>query len=524
MQYLYKEGGDLVSWIDRTMRRSLKATDRRCADLMKDNLPCRVVVFNERPVDVVLPTFVQLDVTATEPSVPPIPQRQRHNKATVETGAVIHVPLFIRVGDTDRDRYAHARVRRPRQNLRALMPTLGRVLARDGQIAVVRCERVRPAGGHPSPERVVTTILVDVDTPALVRVISRRRAIPAPGSEVMRLPRARLELLHARARAARAARTFFEARGFLEVETPLLVPARGSSCTSTRSRRRRLADHVARVPDEAPARGGHERIFQIAVLPRRGAGRHNPEFTMLEWYRANARVDAIMATPSSWSRASCGGSVRDRRTAPSIPPPCPRITVCEAMASTRASRSAATRTAASRPRTHAARRPRTWRTCSSQRSSTPSSPRSPRWTRVFLEDWPAPLAALARQKRRSARGGALRGVRRRRRAGNGFGELTDRRRAARAVRARSRSAASRKAGVSDRREAPGGARARACRRRWQRARLRPPRGARHRGDVDPDVLAFAADELEAQATTRRRRESARPMTRTIVAALPPPAA
>ena len=39
------------------------------ADLMKDNLPCTVLFFNERPVDVTLPTFVLLEVTASEPGV-----------------------------------------------------------------------------------------------------------------------------------------------------------------------------------------------------------------------------------------------------------------------------------------------------------------------------------------------------------------------------------------------------------------------------------------------------------------------
>jgi len=48
-----------------------------------------------------LPTFVQLDVTATEPGVDgDTAAGNVTEKATVETGAVIHVPLFVRVGDT----------------------------------------------------------------------------------------------------------------------------------------------------------------------------------------------------------------------------------------------------------------------------------------------------------------------------------------------------------------------------------------------------------------------------------------
>ena len=68
---------------------------------MKDNLPCRMWFFNELPVDVMLPTFVQLDVTATEPGVAGnAADGNVTKKATVETGALIQVPHFIRVGDT----------------------------------------------------------------------------------------------------------------------------------------------------------------------------------------------------------------------------------------------------------------------------------------------------------------------------------------------------------------------------------------------------------------------------------------
>jgi elongation factor P len=103
MQYLYREGGDLV-FMDRSNHVQVTVSKELigdAADLMKENLPCRVAFFNERPVDVMLPTFVQLDVTAIEPGVASNPAaRDATNKATVETGAVIHVPPSIHVGDT----------------------------------------------------------------------------------------------------------------------------------------------------------------------------------------------------------------------------------------------------------------------------------------------------------------------------------------------------------------------------------------------------------------------------------------
>jgi len=101
MQFLYKEGGDLV-FMDQTNYEQVSiASDMvgEASDLMKDNLPCTVLFFNERPVDVQLPTFVFLEVTASEPGVRGDTSGNVQKPATVETGAMVMVPLFIRVGD-----------------------------------------------------------------------------------------------------------------------------------------------------------------------------------------------------------------------------------------------------------------------------------------------------------------------------------------------------------------------------------------------------------------------------------------
>jgi elongation factor P len=101
MQFLYKEGDDLVfmdesSFEQVSVRRDMVGDSW---DLMKDNLPCTVLFFNERPVDISLPTFVLLEVTASEPGVRGDTSGNVTKPATVETGAEIQVPLFIRIGD-----------------------------------------------------------------------------------------------------------------------------------------------------------------------------------------------------------------------------------------------------------------------------------------------------------------------------------------------------------------------------------------------------------------------------------------
>ena len=101
MQFLYKEGEDLVFMDETSFEQvSIRTEMVPAHNLMKDNLPCHVLFFNERPVDVSLPTFVFLEVTASEPGVRGDTSGNVQKPATVETGATVSVPLFIRIGDT----------------------------------------------------------------------------------------------------------------------------------------------------------------------------------------------------------------------------------------------------------------------------------------------------------------------------------------------------------------------------------------------------------------------------------------
>ncbi len=102
----------------------------------------------------------------------------------------------------------------------------------------------------------------------------------------------RAGILKFRSRIVRAIREFFDAAGYLEVETPCLVPSTVPE------------PHIdlfsvegglllAASPEPQMKRllaEGLGRIYQIGRAFRRGeSGRwHNPEFTMLEWYRPHA--------------------------------------------------------------------------------------------------------------------------------------------------------------------------------------------------------------------------------------------
>lgn len=102
MQYLYKEGEDFV-FMDPTSYEQVNIAGEILGDdhdLMKDNINVSVLFFNERAVGVTLPTFVTLRVTQTETgAVGNTASGNVTKPATLETGAVVAVPLFINEGD-----------------------------------------------------------------------------------------------------------------------------------------------------------------------------------------------------------------------------------------------------------------------------------------------------------------------------------------------------------------------------------------------------------------------------------------
>jgi lysyl-tRNA synthetase class 2 len=79
---------------------------------------------------------------------------------------------------------------------------------------------------------------------------------------------------------------------------------------------------------------GWRRIYQMAPCFRRGevGRRHNPEFTMLEWYRAPGAVADVMRDTEQLAAAVTGGVVRLSGRRIDLEPPLERLTVCDAFA------------------------------------------------------------------------------------------------------------------------------------------------------------------------------------------------
>lgn len=102
----------------------------------------------------------------------------------------------------------------------------------------------------------------------------------------------------------RAVRAFFDARGFLEVETGQLVDEPGQEPTlepfrcGTGGRARFLITSPELRMKQLLA-AGYPRIYEVSHCFRSGVGEtsrlHNPEFAMLEWYRAGAASEDLIA-------------------------------------------------------------------------------------------------------------------------------------------------------------------------------------------------------------------------------------
>lgn len=126
------------------------------------------------------------------------------------------------------------------------------------------------------------------------------------GIEALRQKRVALE---SRSLCLRAIRTFFHDRGFLEVDTPVRhrAPLPEWHIDAEPS-----GDSFLRTSPEPHMKqllaAGYERIFQLGPCFRRGeyGPLHRPEFTMLEWYRAQAGYEDMLEDTCNLVREIAG--------------------------------------------------------------------------------------------------------------------------------------------------------------------------------------------------------------------------
>ncbi len=101
MQYLYREG-DRYCMMDNETFEQFMVTDEQIGEArlyLVENLNVKILFFNQQPVAVEVPTFVELAVAQTEPGVKGDTAAGGTKPATLESGVTIQVPLFISEGD-----------------------------------------------------------------------------------------------------------------------------------------------------------------------------------------------------------------------------------------------------------------------------------------------------------------------------------------------------------------------------------------------------------------------------------------
>ena len=115
---------------------------------------------------------------------------------------------------------------------------------------------------------------------------------------------ATIERLKARAKIVAALRAFFDGQGFVEVETPVRIAAPAPEphidCPVVPSPTGGFPSYLRASPELQMKKllaAGMDRIYQIGPCFREGerGSRHNPEFTMIEWYRRDADYLTILS-------------------------------------------------------------------------------------------------------------------------------------------------------------------------------------------------------------------------------------
>ncbi|HEY3143882.1 MAG TPA: lysine--tRNA ligase, partial [Acidimicrobiales bacterium] len=150
------------------------------------------------------------------------------------------------------------------------------------------------------------------------------------------------EVFVKRAAILRAIRKFFDELGYLEVETPMMqqIPGGAAARPFTTHHNELDLDLYLRIAPELYLKrlvvGGFERVYELGrVFRNEGLSpRHNPEFTMLELYRAYADYGDMMQLTEELvahlAREICGGTTityRDRSI--DLSPPWRRATLVE---------------------------------------------------------------------------------------------------------------------------------------------------------------------------------------------------
>lgn len=101
VQYLYGDG-EQFHFMDTESFEQFALNESTVSDAMKflkENETCDLLTYNGEPIDIELPVSVMLEVAETDPGLKGDTASGGTKPATMETGLVVSVPLFINIGD-----------------------------------------------------------------------------------------------------------------------------------------------------------------------------------------------------------------------------------------------------------------------------------------------------------------------------------------------------------------------------------------------------------------------------------------
>ena len=101
MQFLYLDGGSWVFMHPENFEQITISSDLigNNKDWLSEGDMCQVILWNQQPISIVPPVFVNLKITKTDPGVKGDTVSGGNKPATLSTGAIIKVPLFISEGE-----------------------------------------------------------------------------------------------------------------------------------------------------------------------------------------------------------------------------------------------------------------------------------------------------------------------------------------------------------------------------------------------------------------------------------------
>lgn len=100
-QYLYSEGTEYY-FMNTTSYEQISLSNDQLNEqelLIKPNQEVTIAMYNNNPIDIILPTTVNLIVTKSEPAVKGDSVNSNTKEVTVETGLIMQVPMFIDEND-----------------------------------------------------------------------------------------------------------------------------------------------------------------------------------------------------------------------------------------------------------------------------------------------------------------------------------------------------------------------------------------------------------------------------------------